>query len=499
MAFGFPSSFSHGLPLNNFTKNQFIITAIEISKKLNWQLIEIIDNELIFETINSLNTWNENIYISVEKEAAYLTSSSNGSQIYDKGRNKKNIDAFLESFYDEKREKPSEDDNGSFIHEYISNEKIKAQSYVSEEKRITVFYSFFSLFIPTKDYFITPIIIYINVLIFLIMCFSGVNPFSPEINDIIDWGGNYGPLTIENNWWRLVSSCFVHIGIVHLLMNCIALAYVGLLLEPNLKRWGFLITYFAAGIIASLSSLYWNNNLVSAGASGAIFGMYGILLVFILFGIIDKKINANLLTTIIIFIVINVLGSFEEGVDGAAHIGGLSFGLVAGAILVVLTKNRKIALITISSFTIIVGACLITTCRDTKVFIYELDKYDAGMKDFLEMEKLALESYNEFGYSGATKEHALYMIQERGIYYWEENIVLLQSLERLSLPELLHDQNKNLIKYCELRIKSFKLSYKKLNENSTDYDNDIDDLNSEINDLIVVVKNNFEKQSNKIN
>jgi rhomboid protease GluP len=492
MAFGFPSSYSQQQSLNKISKLHYFFIAIETVKKLDWKIIEINETELIAESQNKSNTWNEYILIDLKDEDAFIKSWSNGNQIYDRGRNKKNVDSFLDSFYDVKKEKDSIAESENYFQEYINNEKITAESYVSEEKRIVAFYSFFSLFIPAKDYFITPILININILVFLIMCFSGVNLFSPEINDIIDWGGNYGPLTIENNWWRLVSACFVHIGIFHLLMNCVALAYAGLLLEPNLKKWGFLITYFAAGIIASLSSLYWNNNLVSAGASGAIFGMYGILLLFILFGVIDKKINTNLLTTIVIFILINVLDSFKEGVDGAAHIGGLSFGLIAGVILVILLKNRNAALITVSSFAIALAALLITTCKDTKVFIYQIVEYEAGMKDFMEMEKLALESYHEYG---DTKEHILYMIKDRGIYYWEENIALVKNLERLSLPETLHDQNKNLIKYCELRIKSFNLSYKKINENNTDYDNDIDDLNSQIEDLIALIKINSEKQS----
>ena len=494
MAFGFPSSYSQQQSLNKISKLHYFFIAIETAKKLDWKIIEINETELIAESQNNSNTWNEYILIDLKDEDAFIKSWSKGNQIYDRGRNKKNVDSFLDSFYDVKKEKDSADENDSYFQEYINNEKITAESYTSEEKRITSFYSFFSLFTPTKDYFITPILININVLYFLIMCFSGVHPFFPEINDIIDWGGNYGPLTIENNWWRLVSACFVHIGIFHLLMNCVALAYAGLLLEPNLKRWGFLITYFAAGIIASLCSLYWNNNLVSAGASGAIFGMYGILLLFLLFGVIDKKIKASLLTTIIIFIVINVLDSFKEGVDGAAHIGGLGFGLIAGIVLVILIKNRNAALITVSSFAIALSVLLINTCKDTKIFIYQIVEYETGMKDFIEMEKLALESYGEYG-DGDNKEHILYMIKDRGIYYWEENIALLKNLERLSLPETLHDQNRNLIKYCELRIKSFSLSYKKINENNADYDNDIDDLNSQIQDLIVLIKNNSEKQS----
>lgn len=494
MAFGLPSSYSQYQALNRLSKSHFIFITIEIVKKLNWKLIEINETEIIAESQNKSKTWNEYILIDLKKENVLIKSWSQGNQIYDRGRNQKNVDSFFDLFYILIKEKEVSEDNENFFHEYINHEKAVIQSNNNEnkEEKITSFYSFFSMFTLTKDYFITPILININIVFFLIMCFSGVSPFAPEINDIIDWGGNYGPLTIENNWWRLFSSCFLHIGIFHLLMNCIALAYVGLLLEPYLKKWGLLTTYILAGLIASLCSLYWNENLVSAGASGAIFGMYGILLSFILFRIIDKKVNPNLLSATFVFIVINIMSSFTEGVDAAAHIGGLSFGIVMGLILVLLYTKQKTALAIVSSFAIILGGLLINICRDTKVYIYQTLEYQTGMKDFAEMEKLALESYHE---GGDTKEHILYMIKERGIYYWEENIVLLNNLERLSLPEKLHEQNKNLIKYCQLRIKSFGLSYKKINENNNAYDDDIDDLNEQINALLILIKDNFEKQS----
>jgi rhomboid protease GluP len=492
MAFGFPSSYSQYQSLNKITKLHYFFIAIETIKKLDWRLIEINETELIAASQNKSNTWNERILIDLKDEDAFIISWSNGNQIYDRNRNKKNVESFLDLFYDVKKEKAIADENESYFQECITAEKTADKSYTSEEKKITAFYSFFSIFIPVKDYFITPILININILYFLIMCFSGVNPFTPEINDIIDWGGNYGPLTIENNWWRIISACFVHIGIFHLLMNCFALAYAGLLLEPYLKKWGFLTTYLLAGIIASLSSLYWNNNLVSAGASGAIFGMYGILLPLLLFKTIDKKVNPNLFSTLVLFIGINILGSFKEGIDGAAHVGGLSFGIIAGATLVILSEKRKTALAVISSFAIILGTLFITVCKEKKIFIYQIAEYETGMQDFIEMEKLALESYRDYSDS---KEHILYMIKERGIYYWEENVVLLKKLERLSLPEALHDQNKNLLEYCKLRIKSYNLSYKKINENNNEYDSEIDDLNSQINDVLILVKKNSEKQS----
>jgi rhomboid protease GluP len=491
MAFGFPSSYSQYLALNRFSKSQFIFIAIEVVKQLNWKIIEINETEILVESQNTNNTWNEYIIINVENENALIKSWSRGKQIYDRGRNKKNFDSFLELFYAFIKEKEVLDENESLFKEYISNEKTAIQSN-SEEEKITTFYSFFSIFIPTNDYYITPILININILYFLIMCFSGVNPFLPEINDIIDWGGNYGPLTIENNWWRLLSSCFVHIGIFHLLMNCLALAYIGLLIESNLKKGTFLLTYLFAGIFASLCSLFWNDNLVSAGASGAIFGMYGVLLPLLLFGKIDKKLNPNLLSSTVVFIIVNLMSGFQEGIDGAAHIGGLCFGIVSGSIIVLLASKRKTALVIVSTFAVILCAILINICKDNKVFLYQTLEYETGMKDFSEMEKLALEAYHE---QSDTKEHILYMIKDRGIYYWEECITTLKDLERLSLPEALHNQNKNLIKYCELRIKSYDLSYKKINENSIAYDSAIENLNDQISELMLIIKNNYEKQS----
>jgi rhomboid protease GluP len=489
MAFGFPSSFLHGLPLNNLTKNHFITTAIKISEKLNWQLIKISENELVLETINSLNTWNENIHITIEPEAAYLTSSSNGNQIYDRGRNKKNIEAFLELFYEIKDKiKNSECIENSFS-EHINNLKNNTLHKKEEPKKKTRFYSFFSLFIPTKDYFITPILINLNILIFMMMSVSGVNIFIPEIQDIIDWGGNYGPLTTENDWWRLLTACFIHIGIFHLFMNCIALAYAGLLLEPYLKKWGLMINYIFCGILASLASLYWNTNLVSAGASGAIFGLYGILIIYILFNKLDTKLNTNLLITIGSLIILNLLSGFEQGVDGAAHFGGLLSGILFGIILNLLDGQRKKALIAIYSISALLILTFSIICRNSKVYIYQTMEYENRMQDFIDMENMALEAYSYRD----SKEQTLYMIKDRGIYYWEENIKLIKELDKMYLPKKIHTNNENLIEYCRLRTELYELAYNKLNENTDKYNLKIDELNRKILKIMTIIKNNSQR------
>lgn len=491
MSFGNPASASHYIPLNNLSRLQLVSISVEAIKKLNWNLTQLDENGLKAQTINDSPTWNETITITLEDHDPLITSFSNGNQVYDRGRNQKNIDSFINLFYEIKKEESILALDEETLKEAIHSEKTISVSVLTETRKITQFYSFFSLFIPTKDYFITPILININIFVFLIMIFSGVNIFVPTTQNIVDWGGNYGPLTIENGWWRLLSACFVHIGIFHLLMNCYALAYVGLLLESYLKKRDFLLTYLFCGLTASLTSLYWNANIVSAGASGAIFGMYGILLVSIVFNTIDKKAKSSLLITIGTLIGLNIASSFKEGIDAAAHIGGLASGVLFGLILALLIKNRKAGISVVTATTLMIAAVFVPLSKNSKTFIYEIIEYQEGMQDFVEMEKMALESFNTF--YGDSKENKLTSIKDRGIYYWDENIILLEKLDKLYLPKAIHEQNDNLIEYCELRKEYYELGYKKLNENTDQYDKIMDELDTEINQIITKIKSGSTK------
>jgi rhomboid protease GluP len=103
------------------------------------------------------------------------------------------------------------------------------------------------------------------------------------VGSLIAWGANYGPDTITNGqWWRLLTSMFLHIGIVHLAFNMIVLLQIGPFVERLVGNVGFLIVYFVSGFAGNVTSLVWNPYTVSAGASGAIFGLYGLLLGFLL-------------------------------------------------------------------------------------------------------------------------------------------------------------------------------------------------------------------------
>jgi len=488
MAFGLPASFSQYIPFNNLSKLEFQYVTILACEKLNWTITTINDEELIAESTVTLPTWNEKITINYQFEDPFVLSQSNGNQIYDRGRNKKNTEVFFDQFNELRKEIRTNFAEEKALSNYIITTAETSQTNKNLEVTVSQFYSPFSVLIPTKNYIITPILLFINILLFFIMYFSGVDFFSPTIKDIIQWGANYGPLTTDNNWWRLLSSVFIHFGFVHLIANCYALAYVGLFIESHLKKFGFLFLYLFCGLLSSLSSLYWNEDLVSAGASGAIFGMYGILLVLLATKTILKKLNANTIFFIVFFVIINLLDSFKEGIDGAAHVGGFVSGIVFGSIFAFLKTKRKMALAIASIITLITVPSISFYCKSKKIYIYKIIEYQNRMQEFVDMEKMALEAYST--YAGDDTEDVLYMIQDRGIYYWDENIKLIKELDRLYLPKNIHENNQKLELYCTLRKKVYQLAYKKIKENTSMYDGPIGNLNNQILELLQEMEKN---------
>jgi len=194
------------------------------------------------------------------------------------------------------------------------------------------FKAYFAFIIPNKLHFITPILICLNILIFLLMVFNGLGFLSFGVEDLIKWGANYRPITIQGEWWRLLTSTFIHGGIMHLLANMYGLLFVGLFLEPLIGRFRFALAYILTGILASATSLWWHDATVSVGASGAIFGMYGVFLALLLTKLLPKEFSKAFLISTLIFVGFNLLIGIAGGIDNAAHIGGLLSGFVIGLI-----------------------------------------------------------------------------------------------------------------------------------------------------------------------
>ena len=121
-----------------------------------------------------------------------------------------------------------------------------------------------------------------NVLVFVLMLLAGAGLWHTPKGVQLAWGANFGPATQDGQWWRLFTAQFVHFGVLHLGMNMAALWDVGRLVERLYGRWRFAVLYGASGVAGNLLSLVvQGNQAVSAGASGAIFSLYGALLVFL--------------------------------------------------------------------------------------------------------------------------------------------------------------------------------------------------------------------------
>lgn len=194
---------------------------------------------------------------------------------------------------------------------------------------------------PKEGYFVTPILVYTNLAIYILMVVSGLGFISFKGEDLLQWGANYGLLTKGGDWWRLLTNTFLHGGFIHVLANMYGLLFVGTFLEPILGKTKLLTAYLLCGILASVASIWWYDATVSVGASGAIFGLYGLFLAFMLTKVFPKEFSNAFLFSTLVFIAYNLLMGLVGGIDNAAHVGGLLSGFVVGMILRP-TINKKV-------------------------------------------------------------------------------------------------------------------------------------------------------------
>ena len=181
---------------------------------------------------------------------------------------------------------------------------------------------------------VTPAILAVIVALFGVMvAVSGEVAFSPLTVD--RWGAQSRPAVADGQWWRLLSAMWLHAHPLHLAVNALFLWQFGWYVERLLGPVVFLIVYLLAGVVATAVSLQFQaSNGVNVGASGAIFGLIGVLLTVAMTsrgrGSLGEMV-AELRPKLILIVVVNlILGVLVQGIDNAAHIGGLAGGLVLG-------------------------------------------------------------------------------------------------------------------------------------------------------------------------
>jgi rhomboid protease GluP len=148
----------------------------------------------------------------------------------------------------------------------------------------------------------------------------------------------------QHQYWRLITSIFIHIGFIHLFLNNYALWIIGQEIEQIYGSARFVVLYLVTGIAGSLGSYIFNPEATSAGASGAIFGLFGVMATFAFKyrKEIPKTLSRDIMRRVLPIIAINLAFGFSvKIVDNAAHIGGLLAGIVLAFVIPYMRPDEK--------------------------------------------------------------------------------------------------------------------------------------------------------------
>lgn len=234
-----------------------------------------------------------------------------------------------------------------------------------------------------RDAPLVALLLGLNILVFAIAVLAGVHWLQPQSPDLLAWGGNLASYTLTGESWRLFTSMFLHVGIIHLALNMYMLAGLGPYVEEAFGKLRFLLLYLISGLSGSIASALWhgwhridNSSVnaagqllqsshllmpISVGASGALMGISGAFLGRILISGMNLQerhaigMRGPLVQTIAINLMI---GFLIPGIDDAAHIGGLIGGFVLGVIFTIFNfpysrTKRAVAALAVSAAAVV--------------------------------------------------------------------------------------------------------------------------------------------------
>jgi rhomboid protease GluP len=212
---------------------------------------------------------------------------------------------------------------------------------------------------------VTPALVAMNIAAFVFMLFGSGSLSDPHT--LVEWGASFGPHTSNGEWWRILTATFVHAGMIQLLANMAGLIQPALIVERLVGHVALAVVYLAAGAFANLLILSGHPVDVTAGASGAIFGVYGLLIVSLISGLVnasDVRIPLAVLKRLSpaagVFILYNLAtGDLFNG----GHIVGLLTGIAGGAVLTIGAAEQKpavqrVAAAAFGAVVIVIGAAI---------------------------------------------------------------------------------------------------------------------------------------------
>lgn len=447
-------------------------------QQLGWTVEYAFENRLVGYTKKKWGSYYDHIIVDAEDGQLTVTSQLPETASWDLfKKNKKNVGKFLAAFQTVKAS-ATESNIQTWQHEIENLKNTTSVAVEQEVKDMAEVEAVMNLSSGSRT--VTYVIIGINVLMFTAMLISGVHIFEPLVADIAKWGGNFKPYTTGGEWWRLITAAFVHIGIIHIAFNMYALYSAGVYLEPMLGKLRFVIAYLCTGVIASITSIWWSDNVVSAGASGAIFGLYGLFLALLTTKLIPAKMRSSLLSSIAVFIIYNLAyGAKSEGVDNAAHIGGLLSGFVFGYIYFFSFRTPRfsaaVASLVVAVSTVLITASYLNNSSDDRL------AYQQKLEKVATLEDEALEPLKHANEDSAFSYKITHVSQGK----WQEAKKLMEATSNYKLDTRYSHNRKLMKEYIDLRIQQTDLIVLSMQPNhDADVEKDLKAVSEKINEKI---------------
>jgi membrane associated rhomboid family serine protease len=203
----------------------------------------------------------------------------------------------------------------------------RAPAHVRAERRVT-------LAVRSDEPIVTWTIIGANILVYLITVAQGFGINSPGGKLFNNWD-LYGPAVAAGDWWRLITAAFLHANIAHIALNLLAVGWLGAPVERYVGHLRYLGIYIVSGLAGSAGALVVTPNAHTVGASGAVFGILGALL------IIEYQQTGRVTGQAFSLIMINLVFSFTfSGISVGGHIGGLIGGIASMLALTYFERRR---------------------------------------------------------------------------------------------------------------------------------------------------------------
>ncbi|NIO37014.1 rhomboid family intramembrane serine protease [Candidatus Bathyarchaeota archaeon] len=187
------------------------------------------------------------------------------------------------------------------------------------------------MYLRTGKFGLTYILIALNIAVYAYTAILSKNLVETGLEVLLQYG-QVNDLVLRGEYWQLFTAMFVHLDIVHLLGNMFFLLIFGLRSEDLFTIQEYILVYFAGGLAGNLLTLLFGPNMISAGASGAIFGLFGACTIYI------RRAFGQSIMGAILFSFFLLLISSGHGVNNLAHLGGLVIGLIIGYVLAKRTR-----------------------------------------------------------------------------------------------------------------------------------------------------------------